>query len=211
MEKARVNRWRSRKASRSSARWNRSSAAASMARSRASPATKPPPRSRSRSKSRAASRRKTTHRHRRGNGAQSQPMEESEFPKAVESIWAPWRVEYYRIEKTPDFLVEAAQAPDDAAHLVVARRKSTFLIMNRFPYAVGHLMAVPYRKVADIADLTEQERLELWELAAHAQAILKKTVRAQGIQHRPEPRPMRRRRLRRPPPPAHRPPLGGRQ
>ena len=106
---------------------------------------------------------------------------EEEFPKAVESIWAPWRVEYYRAEKTPDFLVAAAQATDDAAHLVVARRKNTFLIMNRFPYAVGHMMAVPYRKVADIADLTEQERLELWDLAAHAQALLKKTVRAQGF------------------------------
>ena len=57
-----------------------------------------------------------------------------------------------------DFLTEAAQTSDDAAHLVVARRKNTFLIMNRYPYAVGHLMAVPYRKVADLADLTEQER-----------------------------------------------------
>ena len=104
-----------------------------------------------------------------------------EFPKAVESIWAPWRVEYFNIEKTPGFLTEAAQTSDDAAHLVVCRRKNTFLIMNRFPYAVGHMMAVPYRKVAEIADLTDQERLELWELAAHAQKLLRKVANAQGF------------------------------
>jgi ATP adenylyltransferase len=104
-----------------------------------------------------------------------------EFPKAVESIWAPWRVEYFSIDRTPDFLTEAAQTTDDAAHLVVTRRKNTFLIMNRFPYAVGHMMAVPYRKVADIADLTEAERLELWELAAHAQKLLRKVANAHGF------------------------------
>jgi len=104
-----------------------------------------------------------------------------DFPKSVESIWAPWRVEYFSIDRSRDFLTEAAQATDDAAHLVVARRKNTFLIMNRFPYAVGHMMAVPYRKVADIAGLTEQERMELWDLAAHAQSLLKKIVNAQGF------------------------------
>src|ERR1700686_1675350 len=102
------------------------------------------------------------------------------FPKAVESIWAPWRGEYFSIDTSRDFLTEAAQTTDDAGHLVVARRKNTFLIMNRFPYAVGHMMAVPYRKVADIADLTTEEQLYLWELAAHAQKILKKVVNAQG-------------------------------
>lgn len=104
-----------------------------------------------------------------------------DFPKAMDSIWAPWRAEYFTIDKSRDFLVEAANATDDAAHLVVCRRKNTFLIMNRFPYAVGHVMAVPYRKVGDIADLTEQERLELWELASHAQKILRQTIHAQGF------------------------------
>jgi ATP adenylyltransferase len=109
-------------------------------------------------------------------------MADENFPKnEIEALWAPWRVEYFGIERSRDFLTEAAQGSDDATHLVVTRRKNTFLIMNRFPYAVGHMMAVPYRKVADIADLTEQERLELWELAEHAQKLLRKVVNAQGF------------------------------
>ena len=99
----------------------------------------------------------------------------------LEQLWAPWRVDYFSVDRTRDFLAEAAQTSDDALHLVVTRRKNTFLIMNRFPYSVGHMMAVPYRKLADLADLTEQERLELWELAILAQGLLKKTVAAQGF------------------------------
>ena len=106
-----------------------------------------------------------------------------EFPKAeIETLWCPWRVEYFEHEeRDPDFLTDAAQASDDAAHLVVARRKNAFLMMNRYPYAVGHLMAVPYRKTADLSSLGENEILELWALAVHAQALLRATMKAQGF------------------------------
>ena len=103
------------------------------------------------------------------------------YPDDLKDLWAPWRVEYFSVDRSRDFLEEAAQASDDAAHLVVARRKNGFLIMNRYPYAVGHMMAVPYRKVADIGELTEAERLELWDLAALAEDLLRKTVKAQGF------------------------------
>ena len=97
------------------------------------------------------------------------------------AIWAPWRVEYFDKKSSPDFLLEAAQTTDDAAHLVVARRKNTFLIMNRYPYALGHMMAVPYRKVSELSAMGENEKLELWELAEHAQNLLRQVVRAKGF------------------------------
>ena len=42
-------------------------------------------------------------------------------------------------------------------------------------------MAVPYRKVSDMADLAEGEVLELWQLTIHAQRLLEKAVHAQGF------------------------------
>lgn len=106
-----------------------------------------------------------------------------EFPReGIEKLWAPWRVEYF--EKEPrdmEFLMAAARASDDAAHLVVTRRKAAFLMMNRYPYSVGHLMAVPYKKTADLASLGENEIVELWELVVHAQALLRAVARAQGF------------------------------
>lgn len=107
-----------------------------------------------------------------------------EFPKKqIESLWAPWRVEYFQADHKPggDFLSEAANTTDDAAHLVVARRKSGFLIMNKYPYAVGHLMAAPYRKVGTMEELTGEEALEIWNLCILGQELLKKTVNPQGF------------------------------
>lgn len=101
----------------------------------------------------------------------------------MESLWAPWRVEYFQAEHQTgrDFLTEAAQSNDDAAHLVITRRKSTFLIMNKYPYSAGHLMAVPYRKIHRMEDLAEGEVLELWDLTIHAQKLLTEAVKAQGF------------------------------
>jgi ATP adenylyltransferase len=106
-----------------------------------------------------------------------------EFPKReLETLWCPWRVEYFEREKpNSDFLAEAARASDDAAHFVITRRKTAFLMMNRYPYAVGHLMAVPYRKTAELESLGENEVVELWELVAHAQALLRAAAKAQGF------------------------------
>src|ERR1700751_2596386 len=106
-----------------------------------------------------------------------------EFPKReLETLWCPWRVEYFEREKpNADFLSEAARTSDDAAHLVISRRKDAFLMMNRYPYAVGHLMAVPYRKTADISVLGENEIVELWGLGVHGQALLSAGTKAQGF------------------------------
>lgn len=97
------------------------------------------------------------------------------------AIWAPWRTEYFNAPRNPDFLREAGQGTDDRRHLVLLRKRYCFLMLNRYPYAVGHLMAVPYQKVAGMELLGSGEQLELWELAVVAQKILRKAVGAEGF------------------------------
>jgi ATP adenylyltransferase len=110
-------------------------------------------------------------------------MATEEFPKKeLETLWAPWRVEYFEKEpRNRDFLEAAARASDDAEHLVITRRKNAFLMMNRYPYTVGHLMAAPYRKTAELSALGENEIVELWNLVTHAQALLRAATKAQGF------------------------------
>ena len=105
------------------------------------------------------------------------------FPKAeIETLWAPWRVEYFDTkDRNSNFLENAARASDDAEHLVITRRKNAFLMMNRYPYTVGHLMAVPYRKTGDPASLCDNEVLDLWQLTIHAQRLLRDAAKAQGF------------------------------
>lgn len=102
-------------------------------------------------------------------------------PAEHHALWAPWRAEYFNAPRNPNFMLEAGQATDDRSHLVLLRRKYCFLMLNRYPYTAGHLMAVPYQRVAGMAALSEGERLELWELAVLAQRILTNSVGAQGF------------------------------
>lgn len=106
-----------------------------------------------------------------------------EFPKdSIETLWAPWRVEYFdREPRDLNFLSAAATASDDAAHLVITRRKTAFLMMNRYPYAVGHLMAVPYKKTSQMSSLGENEIVDLWNLAVHGQNLLRVVAKAHGF------------------------------
>ena len=104
------------------------------------------------------------------------------FPKKeLETLWAPWRFEYFAKSDSRDFLAEAARTSNDAAHLVLIRRKNAFLMMNRYPYTVGHLMAVPYRKVGELDALGENEVTELFSLVVHGQNLLRKVMKAQGF------------------------------
>jgi ATP adenylyltransferase len=42
-------------------------------------------------------------------------------------------------------------------------------------------MAVPYRKVAELSALGDNEVVELWNLVVHAQALLRDVTKAQGF------------------------------
>jgi ATP adenylyltransferase len=105
----------------------------------------------------------------------------NELGNWLESLWAPWRIEYLERERKSDFLREAAEASNDAEHFVLYRRKSAFLMMNLYPYAPGHLMVVPYRTVSRLAQLTAEEKVELIDLAGYGERLLEEVVKAQGF------------------------------
>jgi ATP adenylyltransferase len=105
----------------------------------------------------------------------------SELGPWFESLWAPWRIEYLEQKRRPDFLRDAAEAANDADHLVVCRRKTSFLMMNLYPYAPGHLMVVPYRMISRLWELTDGEKIEVMDLAGYAERLLEEVVKAQGF------------------------------
>ena len=105
----------------------------------------------------------------------------SELGAWFESLWAPWRIEYLERESKSDFLREAAEAANDADYLVVCRRKAAFLMMNLYPYAPGHLMVVPYRMISRLAELTDDEKIELMDLASYAERLLRRLSKLRDL------------------------------
>jgi ATP adenylyltransferase len=53
--------------------------------------------------------------------------------------------------------------------------------LNLFPYAVGHLLVLPYREVADLEMLDTEESVELWQNVTDAVRALKAALSPSGV------------------------------
>ncbi len=70
---------------------------------------------------------------------------------------------------------------DDRAALIVHRSSLSYLILNRFPYNPGHLLAVPFREVTDLEQLSPAERADLMEELALARRLLAAAFKPDGF------------------------------
>jgi ATP adenylyltransferase len=97
-------------------------------------------------------------------------------------LWAPWRLEYIgqADEQEGCIFCRAAESEDEAG-LVVHRGAHAFVLLNRFPYASGHLMAAPYRHVGEFSELGDDEAVEIHRLAGRGMAALAQLYEAQGF------------------------------
>jgi ATP adenylyltransferase len=77
-------------------------------------------------------------------------------------LWAPWRLEYVEQVDEPPGCIFCEPEPE----LVLFRGRHAFLLLNRFPYSAGHLMAAPLRHAGDFGGLCDEEALEIHRLAA---------------------------------------------
>lgn len=91
----------------------------------------------------------------------------------MEHLWAPWRIEYIMMEKAEGcILCEKPAQKDDRRNYILYRGQENYVIMNRYPYNPGHLMIAPYRHVANLDELTENERIEHFEVVSQSTRIL---------------------------------------
>jgi ATP adenylyltransferase len=99
----------------------------------------------------------------------------------VKQLWAPWRLEYIQGADEQDGCVFCrALEADDETGLVIYRGERAFVLLNKFPYASGHLMVAPSRHEGDFAGLGEDEAAEIHVLASAALGALAETMSPQG-------------------------------
>jgi ATP adenylyltransferase len=108
----------------------------------------------------------------------------------LERLWSGWRAAY--VGSAPGRVAAGADdrsvftrilesgLPDDETH-IVHRGDLVFAIMNIHPYTTGHLLVLPYREVADLADLTGEETTALWATVTDAVAAVRAAYRPDGI------------------------------
>jgi ATP adenylyltransferase len=75
-----------------------------------------------------------------------------------------WRMEYVAGPKEPQTPRPFSDLPrlgDDRTALIVHRSRLSYLMLNRFPYNPGHLLAIPFREVDDLEALSAEEGADL--------------------------------------------------
>ena len=87
-----------------------------------------------------------------------------------------WRMAYIEAPRLPTEMkrpfTELPALGDDRAALIVHRSRRSYLVLNRFPYNPGHLLAVPFRDVTNLEDLTAAERADLFDEILFAKRLL---------------------------------------
>ncbi len=97
-------------------------------------------------------------------------------------ISAGWRMEYIEQGDTQDCIFCAKKTSEIGKRdFIIKKGKHTFVMMNLYPYTTGHLMVAPYRHVGRLCDLTEEEKLELMELVAWSEEVLRRALKPGGF------------------------------
>ena len=99
-------------------------------------------------------------------------------------LWATWRMQYISsIGKEIESCVfcDIACMEDGAENLIVHRGRTCYIVLNLYPYNNGHAMVIPHRHVATLAEMSDEEKLEMMQLADVLQRALQITLDAQGF------------------------------
>jgi ATP adenylyltransferase len=100
----------------------------------------------------------------------------------MERLWSSWRLAYVTGGQKPEGCIFCtALTSVEAAPLLVFRSVTCFIILNLFPYNNGHLMIVPNRHVATLAELSPAERDELMVLAQRAERAITEAYCPEGL------------------------------
>ncbi|MEX2147397.1 MAG: HIT domain-containing protein [Candidatus Rokuibacteriota bacterium] len=101
----------------------------------------------------------------------------------MERLWAPWRMAYIGGARPAAGCVfcNALAGADDRASLVVHRSEHAFLILNTYPYAPGHVMAVLNRHVGALTAARPEELTDAMRLVQRAVTALTAEYHADGF------------------------------
>ncbi|NDC53967.1 MAG: HIT domain-containing protein [Planctomycetia bacterium] len=118
---------------------------------------------------------------------------------SFETLWAPWRLGYVQGREAgsaaPEprawragadrgcFLCRAAAVAraDHRALGVVAATARSVVVVNRFPYSNGHLLVAPLDHRAALADLADDELLDLQREIVRWCGLIERSMQAQGF------------------------------
>jgi ATP adenylyltransferase len=97
----------------------------------------------------------------------------------METMWAPWRMEYILGDKENGCIFCKALSEQD--NLTLYKGKATLVVMNKFPYINGHLLVAPIKHISTLDQLSKSEMGNLLKTVEQSVGILKKVMVPDGF------------------------------
>ncbi len=97
----------------------------------------------------------------------------------METMWAPWRMEYILGDKADGCVF--CNALDKSDDLTLYHDHDTMVIMNKFPYINGHLLVAPISHLSELGQLSRHEMAELLAMVNNSTEILKQVMNPDGF------------------------------
>lgn len=97
-------------------------------------------------------------------------------------LWAPWRMVHIGGPKEPGCIFcEKPSAEDPRLALVLGAAEHGSVMLNKFPYANGHLMVSPRKHVADLGELSADQYSGLSDLLRATICQIREEFRPEGV------------------------------
>lgn len=105
-------------------------------------------------------------------------------PDSFQRLWTPHRLVYIQHGQQPaadkcPFCI--APTMTDEESLIVFRGKTSYVLLNLFPYNSGHLLVCPYRHIPTFDLATPEEVLEIGQLTQRGMQVLSSVSKAHGF------------------------------
>lgn len=100
----------------------------------------------------------------------------------MKTLWAPWRMSYFQTpQKNSCIFCDKPKESADKENYILYRGKSSFVIMNIYPYNNAHLMVSPYKHIPSLSKLQREDLIDLTLLTQTSLQILENAFRAEGF------------------------------
>lgn len=100
----------------------------------------------------------------------------------MRNLWAPWRIEYILGKREPYCIFcPEGDGLSDEERLILHRDRLVMVMMNKYPYNNGHLLVAPWRHLASLEELSEEEMKDLMKWVKICTTILQRVMRPQGF------------------------------
>ncbi len=101
----------------------------------------------------------------------------------MDELRTPCRMQYIKSPKLEsDCIFCDLPSRTDHHHYILERDEFTFTILNLYPYALGHVMVIPFDHSARLGDLSDPARNAMISQLHRVEEVLQQTYRPERVQ-----------------------------